>query len=128
MSVDDQSAPIETRSLCATKEKIEKYFHEKEFPETVVAGRLVVCDRRAARQTCCIARLTSRLQLAHTTKHKSFHVLLLICMSVDDQSAPIETRSLCATKEKIEKYFHEKEFPETVVAGRLVVCDRRAAH
>jgi hypothetical protein len=30
--------------------KKEKEFHEKEFPETVVAGRFVVCGRRAARQ------------------------------------------------------------------------------
>jgi ssRNA-specific RNase YbeY (16S rRNA maturation enzyme) len=127
MSVDAQSLPTETRSLCARKEKTKKEFLEKEFPETVVAGRLVVCNRRAARQAQIVTSLASRSQLEHTTRHKSCHLLRLICMSVDAQSRPNETRSLCARKEKTKKEFLEKEFPETVVAGRLFVCNRRAA-
>jgi hypothetical protein len=109
MSFDEQSAPIETRSLCAIKGKRKKY-SQKECPENVVAGRFVVCDRRAARQAQFVARLASRLQLVHTTKHKSCHLLLLICMSFDEQSAPIDTRSLCARKRKRKKIF-TKRFP-----------------
>jgi hypothetical protein len=48
MFFDAQSASVNTRSLCARKEKRKKEFLEKEFPETVVAGRLVVCNRGAA--------------------------------------------------------------------------------
>jgi hypothetical protein len=40
------------------------------------------------------------LQLVYTTSHDSFHLLLLIRMSVDEQSPPTETRSLCARKRK----------------------------
>jgi hypothetical protein len=103
MSVDEQSATNETRSLCARKEKWKKEFTEKEFPETVVAGRLVVCDRRAVQQAQIVARLVPRLQLDHTTRHRSCHLLLLIRMSVDEQSATNETCSLCARKEKRKK-------------------------
>jgi hypothetical protein len=77
--------------------------NKKEFPENVVAGRRVSCDRRATRQAQSVVRLASRLQLDHTTRHKSCHLLWLICMSVDAQSAPNETRSLCARKRKGEK-------------------------
>ena len=124
MSFDERSSSNETRSLYARKEKRKKEFLEKEFPETVVAGRIVVCNRRAARQAQIVARLASRLQLDHITRHKSCHLLRLIRMSVDAQSPPTETRSLCARKGK---RFQKKEFPENVVAGRLVVCNRRAA-
>jgi hypothetical protein len=55
MSFDVQSASNETLSLCARKEKRKKYFLEKEFRMTVVAGRLVVCDRHAARQAQIVA-------------------------------------------------------------------------
>jgi hypothetical protein len=57
----------------------------------------------------------------HTKIIISFHLLRLICMPFDAQSAPTESLSLFARKEKRKKYFLEKEFPETVVAGRLVV-------
>jgi hypothetical protein len=125
MSFDEHSAPIKTRDLCARKRKRKKY-SQKEFPENVVAGRFVVSNRRAARQAPLVARLVSRLQLVPTTKHMSCHLLLLICMSFDEQSAPIDTRSLCARKRKRKKY-SQKEFPENVVAGRFVVSNRRAA-
>ena len=125
MSFDEQSAPTKTRSLSARKEEWKK-IHKKQFSENVVAGRIVVRDRRAARQAKVVARLASRSQQVHTTKHKSCDLLLLICMSFDEQSALTKTRSLCARKEKREK-IHKKEFPENVVAGRIVVCDRRAA-
>jgi hypothetical protein len=91
------------------------------------AGRIIVCDRRAARQVYIVATLTSRLQLDHTTQHKSCHLLLVICMSFDEQSPPTETRSLCGRQRKRKNNFTKKEFRETVVAGRIVVCDRRAA-
>ena len=42
--------------------------------------------------------LVSRLQLVHATKHQSCHLLLLICVSVAEQSAPTETRSLFVRK------------------------------
>jgi len=127
MSIDEQSATNETRSLCARKEKRKKEFLEKELPETLLLlAEIVVCDRRGARQAQIVARLVPRLQLDHTTMHKSCHLLWLICMSVDAQSAPTETRSLCARKGK-GKRIHKKEFPENVVAGRIVVCNRRAA-
>jgi hypothetical protein len=91
-------------ALCE-KENRKKEFHEKEFPVTIVAGRIVVCDRRATRQAQIVARLASRLQLDHTTRHKSCHLLWLICMSFDAQSAPNETRSLCARKRTGQKNF-----------------------
>jgi hypothetical protein len=103
MSFDEQSPPNETRSLCARKEKRKKEFLEKEFPKTVVAGRLVDCNRRAAGQVKIVARLIPRLQLDHTTRHKSCHPLWLICMSLDVQSLSTETRLLCARKEKRKK-------------------------
>ena len=46
---------------------------------------------------------TSRLQLDHTTRNKSCQLLLLMRMSVDEQSEPTKTRSLCARKEKRKK-------------------------
>jgi hypothetical protein len=70
------------------EKKQEKYISQKEFPENVVRGRIVVCDRRAAGQAQLVARLAPRLQLDHTTQHESSHLLLLICMSFDQQSAP----------------------------------------
>jgi hypothetical protein len=77
-----------------------KRIHKKEFPENVVAGGIVVCDRRAARQAQFVATLASRLQLDYATRNKSCHLLLVICLTFDEQSAPTETCSLCARKEK----------------------------
>jgi hypothetical protein len=91
------------------------------------AGRIVVCDRRAARHAQVVATLASWWQLGHTTSHKSCHLLLLICMSVDEQSAPTQTRSLFARKEKRKKNFSKKISPRMLFAGRNFVCDRRAA-
>jgi hypothetical protein len=109
-------------SLCEKRKK-EKQFHEKEFPENVVASRNVVCNRRAARQAQFVKTLASLLQLDHTTVHKSCHLLLLICMSFDAQSAPTQTRSLFVRKEKrkknSQKRIHKKELSENVVERRL---------
>jgi hypothetical protein len=74
------------------------------FFVNVVAGRLVVWNRRAARQAQVAARLAPRAHPERTTKHKSCHLLLLICMSFDEQSSPIQTRSLCARKRRRKKY------------------------
>ena len=114
MSLDVQSAPIETVVPLCEKEKRKKYFHKKEFPETVVLlllGRFVVCDRRAARQAQIVARLVSWLQHTHKSKDKSCHLHRRICMSFDTQSPSNKTRLLCARKGG-EKEFHEKEFSE----------------
>ena len=105
--------PIRTqpkRVLSVREKKKGKRIHKKEFPENVVAGRLVVCNRRAARQAQVVARLVPRLQLDHTTRHTSCHLLLLIRMSVNAQSATTETRSLCARKEKRKK-ISQKRIP-----------------
>jgi hypothetical protein len=62
------------------------------------------------------------MQLIYAKEHKSCLMLLLICMCFDEQSAPQPKRVLSVReKEKRKKYSH-KEFPETVVAGRFVVC------
>ena len=63
-----------------------------------------------ARQARIIARLVPRLQLDHTTKHKSCHLLLLICMSFHAQSATNETRSL-SEKREMEKIIYRKRIP-----------------
>ena len=77
--------------------------------------------RNATAMMRCVVKLSSRLELVHTTKHKSCHLLLLICMLFDDQSAPNETRSLCERKGKKEKQIHKKNSPRMFFAGRLVV-------
>jgi hypothetical protein len=78
-----------------------KIIHKKEFPETVGADRIVVCHQRAAGLNCGVVKLASRLQLDHTTRHKSCHLLLLVCMYVDDQSAPNRNAfSLCEKRKK----------------------------
>jgi hypothetical protein len=45
------------------KKEKETKIHKQEFPENVVAGRIVVCDQRAARQAQIVAKLASRLGL-----------------------------------------------------------------
>ena len=104
MSFDEQSAPNETRSLCERKEKTKKYSQKKNSPRMLFMAEFVVCNRRAARLEQRVVNLASWLQYNHTTKPKSCHVLLLICMSFDEQSTPTKTRSLCARKEKTKKY------------------------
>ena len=50
------------------------------------------------------------MQLDHTTRHKSCHLLRLICVSIDAQSPPTKTRSLCARKRKGKK-ISQKRIP-----------------
>jgi hypothetical protein len=100
------------------KKKEEKQHLDEKNVTKCLLAHLLVCNRRAARQAQFVAILTSRLQLDRTTKHESCHLLLLICMSFDQQSAPTKTRSLCARKEK-KKKIQQKEFPKNVVCGRI---------
>jgi hypothetical protein len=74
-----------------------------------------------------VPKLASRVQLDHTTRNESCLLLLLISMSFDEQSAPTKTRSLRTRKRKKGKTILQKEFPENIFSGRIVVCDRHAA-
>jgi hypothetical protein len=75
-----------------------------------------IWDRRAARQAQSAARLTSWSQQAHTTKHKSCHRLLLICMSFNEQIRTNQNAFSLCEKGKDEKRIHTKEFFANVVA------------
>jgi hypothetical protein len=44
----------------------------------------------------------------HITRNRSCHLLLVICMSFDEQSTPTKTSSLCARKEKRKNARKEK--------------------
>jgi hypothetical protein len=83
MSINDQSAPTETRSLFARREK-GKRIHKKEFPKNVVAGRNGVCEEATEERPVALYNCHPGCSWYNTTKHKSCHLLLLVCMSIDD--------------------------------------------
>ena len=75
----------------------------------------------------CVATLPSRVQ--HVLKHK-YQVLSLKTAGALSLRCIIlrnNNYEFSEARKKDKKLFHKKEFPETVVAGRIVVCDRRAA-
>jgi hypothetical protein len=78
------------------KEQRKSIFTKKNSPRMLLLAEFVVCDRRTARQAQRAVKLASWLQHNHAKKHKSGDLLLLICMSFDEQYAPNKTRSLCA--------------------------------
>jgi hypothetical protein len=55
--------------------------------------------------------------LDHATEHESCHLLLLICMSFVQQSAPTETRSLFAIKEKRKMNSQKKNSPRMLLVA-----------
>jgi hypothetical protein len=121
MPFETQSASIETSSLFARKRKKER----NNFDEKNSSPMLFACGihrsrsiRTSSELLCRKTSTVSRLQLDHTTKHESCHLLLLICMSFDKQSAPTETRSLCARKGKKKNIFTKRIFLANVGAGR----------
>jgi hypothetical protein len=47
----------QSKRVLSEKGKKGKIFHKKEFPENVVAGRNIVCDRHTARQALFVLTL-----------------------------------------------------------------------
>jgi hypothetical protein len=79
----------QTRSVPARKrEKEEKnIFTKKMYQRMLLLCRIVVWDRRATSESCCVVIIASLLQLIYATKHKSGHLQQPTLMSFHAQSA-----------------------------------------
>ena len=115
LSFDAQSAPNETRSLCARKRKGKNNLLKKNSPRLLLLADLLFAIDAQHNNRRLLQDWHPGCKLNNTTMHESCHLLRLICMSFDEQSAPNETRSLCARKGKKKNIFTKKNSPRLLL-------------